>query len=139
MQVAAINKIMSNAKKMKRVKIDPKSLMQIVFGVTFGITIFLIVWTVVDGSNATKNLDLAHESEQAVILSYSCASSSDGWKNSALTWEFFLLYALPSSHSKHARRSSSLARVPFSPCWSTVIFLCSPSGHRILPRLYDKQ
>ena len=76
---------------MKRVKIDPKSLMRIVFGVTIGITVFLIIWTVLDGSSATKNLDLAHESEQAVILSYSCASSSDGWKIAALTWEFFLL------------------------------------------------
>ena len=65
--------------------------MRIVFGVTIGITIFLIVWTVVDGSSASKNLDLAHESEQSVILSYSCASSSDGWKIAALTWEFFLL------------------------------------------------
>lgn len=76
---------------MKRVKIDPKSLMRIVLGVTIGVTVFLIVWSVVDGTCATKNLDLVHESEQAVILSYSCASSSDGWKIAALTWEFFLL------------------------------------------------
>lgn len=82
---------MSNATKMKRIKIDPKSLMRIVFGVTIGVTIFLVIWTTVDGSSATRNLDLVHESEQAVILSYSCASSSYEWKIAALTWEFFLL------------------------------------------------
>lgn len=82
---------MSNAKKNKRVKIDPKNLMRIVFGVTFAVTIALITWTVVDKSCATKRLDLVNEGEQTVILSYSCQSESDGWKIAALAWEFFLL------------------------------------------------
>jgi len=90
-KVAAINRIMSNAKKNRRVKIDPKNLMRIVFGVTFAVTIFLILWTSVDNSCVTKSLDLVEESGQAVRLSYSCQSHSYGWKIAALAWEFFLL------------------------------------------------
>lgn len=75
----------------KRVKIDPKNLMRIVFGVAFAVIIALVLWTVVDKSCATKRLDLVNEGEQAVMLSYSCESESDGWKTAALAWEFFLL------------------------------------------------
>lgn len=133
-KVAAINKIMSSA---KRVKIDPKNLMRIVFGVAFAVIIALVLWTVVDKSCATKRLDLVNEGEQAVILSYSCESESDGWKTAALAWEFFLLLCA-SVLAFQTRKVEQREYLPIDACIFPLL-LCRPSCHHLLSGFHAEQ
>ena len=96
-KVAAINKIFQSAKKMKRVKIEPKKLYTIVGVFLAAVAIYLIAWTVVDPytRQTTKSLsDETNESGgQVVEITYSCASQSSVWLIIVYIYIFLLLIA----------------------------------------------
>lgn len=90
-KVAAINKIMQGAKRLKRIKLTRRQLLRQVASVVIGVTLFLIIWTAVDAPQSQETIILVNESGNLVERQESCASSSVVWFYAILTWNFILL------------------------------------------------
>jgi len=90
-KTTAINSIMQNAKKMKRVKISQKKLFLIV-GVSVSISIiYLICWMIINPSQKETNLIMVSEKEGNVDSISSC-SSNCLWNIIAYVWEGFYIF-----------------------------------------------
>jgi len=94
-KVAAINKLMEAAKKMRRVVIQRKSLFAAVMVVCALVALFLAVWTALDPPHKEAAYDLtdvsAEGGETIVTVRYYCNSESDVWYYISVGWSVLLL------------------------------------------------
>uniref|UniRef100_A0A7S0ATN0 G-protein coupled receptors family 3 profile domain-containing protein n=1 Tax=Minutocellus polymorphus TaxID=265543 RepID=A0A7S0ATN0_9STRA len=94
-KVAAINKMMSAAKKMKRVELDRKKLYYVVFAITFFVVVFLVAWSAADPPREQPSFELGDEVNDqggnVVSVTYSCGSNSDSWLYISIVWQALLL------------------------------------------------
>jgi hypothetical protein len=90
-KVAAINKILTSAKKMKRVKITKEGMMLNVGFVLIPVLIYLVVWTVVDPPRQVEQRILSEEDNTTIETSQTCQSENDFWFVAALCWQALLL------------------------------------------------
>jgi len=118
-KVAAINKIQQQAKRMKRLIIQRSQLFGIVGAALGFVTIYLIVWTIVDTPTRVDNKALV--GENIVEVGLGCSSkNSDLWSAFAFAWEAILLVcaSVLAFQSRNVRQdfneSRSLATLVYS-------------------------
>lgn len=95
-KVAAINTMMANARRMRRVTLERSHLHGAVAIILVIVTIFLIAWTVVDPPHKDTEYSLTEDTTedggQIVALTHFCEDSdSNGWKFAAVAWNGTLL------------------------------------------------
>jgi len=109
-KVAAINKMMAAAQRMKRVTLDLYQLYISVAVVSAGVTVFLILWTAIDPMQEQQQLDLSTDEtesgETVVELSRYCGSQSDVWGYVVVGWYCILLLiaTVLAFQSRHVRQ-----------------------------------
>jgi hypothetical protein len=94
-KVAAINRMMSAARSMRRIVIKRTSLFGAVIFLCFVMIVYLTVWTIVDIPRKEDEYELTERQNQngdtVVEVSYFCASQSQGWQYGAVGWNVLLL------------------------------------------------
>mmetsp|Transcript_6441 Transcript_6441/g.18928 ORF Transcript_6441/g.18928 Transcript_6441/m.18928 type:complete len:600 (-) Transcript_6441:129-1928(-) len=85
-KIYAINHIMQQAKRMRRVQISQQRLLGQVTIAVFIIATFLSIWTALDPSKKTEEPILTSP-EGTVEIQVSCSSDSPGWEAVAFAWE----------------------------------------------------
>ena len=95
-KTAAINRILQSARKLRRVRISPASMIIKVVLVVVMVTGFLLAWTIVDQPDRTEVRVLANDGLDAstsniVKSSLRCASDSYYWYYFSLAWQALLL------------------------------------------------
>ena len=109
-KVAAINKMMSAAQRMKRITLDLYQLYISVAVVSAGVAVFLILWTAIDPMQGQQQLDLSTDEtelgETVVELSRYCGSQSDVWGYVVVGWYCILLLiaTVLAFQSRHVRQ-----------------------------------
>ncbi|CAB9518445.1 Gamma-aminobutyric acid (GABA) B receptor [Seminavis robusta] len=94
-KVAAINRLMSAAKKFKRVVLTQQQLFGTVAMFTSIMVVFLVLWSAIDTPERQGEYTLTDETtedgEHIVIVGYYCKSNSDAWRYLAVLWHCILL------------------------------------------------
>lgn len=94
-KVAAVNQLLGAARQFRRVVISRKSLFSAVFGISFCVFIFLLLWTILDPpqQNPEYSLtdDVTQDGHTAVDVTYYCSSDSLVWDYVAVGWNTLLL------------------------------------------------
>jgi hypothetical protein len=94
-KMAAINRLMTAAQQMRRVKLERKNLFGVVFALTVLVVAFMMAWTFADPFIKTIEYNLTDdtttEDETVVIMSPYCESESDVWRIISFIWQGFLL------------------------------------------------
>ena len=95
-KTAAINKVLQSAKKMKRVRISPASMIVKVAIVVLLVVAYLLVWTILDPSDSMEVRVLAGNDPQSstshiVESTLRCSSRSVYWYYLSLLWQALLL------------------------------------------------
>lgn len=94
-KVAAINRLMNAARRMKRVVVNRSYLVGVVVLITALVVIFLVLWTVIDPPQRSAEYDLTAtmvgNNETVVMLTYYCSSNSDIWQFISVGWNALLL------------------------------------------------
>jgi len=94
-KVAAINRMMEAARRMRRVEIHRNSLYIGVASITVLVAVYLSVWTILDPSQRTAEYELTDSStevgERIVAVYYYCSSDSLTWEYVAAGWNLVLL------------------------------------------------
>ena len=100
-KVAAVNRLMSAAKKMKRVKLSRRSLFGKSLLILILVTTFLIAWTIADppqkveqftmGTTTTVSEDQFGLEVTQVVRTFYCASTSPVWAYASFGWILLLL------------------------------------------------
>ena len=94
-KVAAINHLMSAAKRLRRVTLRRSSLFGAVLLISIFVIVFLIFWTVLDPLRRTAEYTLASteapDGSTAVYLQFYCNSESDIWNYLSVGWNGLLL------------------------------------------------
>lgn len=73
-KVAAINKLMNDAKKMRRTRVTKEYVQKVVAAVVAVVVVYMIVWTLLDPPSPKKELSLRSESGNIVDEYVQCAS-----------------------------------------------------------------
>ena len=90
-KMAAIFRLMSAAERMERVVVTRRQLFGAVFGISFIMVVFLIVWTLVDPSqHMAEYQDIPREDGDEFVVEFSCycGSSSKTWSSLSLCSSF---------------------------------------------------
>jgi hypothetical protein len=90
-KIAAINKIMSSAKKMKRVKISKMQMFKIMGGLLLVVILFLIIWSVVDPVQLVEIRSVTNDISAVVEECVTCTSRQPFWNYIALGFQGLLL------------------------------------------------
>ncbi|CAB9496241.1 Metabotropic glutamate receptor-like protein [Seminavis robusta] len=125
-KVTAINRLLSAAKKMKRVQIKRANLFAVVIGFATFTIIGMTVWTIVDPPKPRTDFTLEDQvndqGETLVAYSRHCSSESDYWLYTAMLFHFMLLMwaAVLAFQTRRTpqrfRESTVLAAVIYSQC-----------------------
>lgn len=94
-KVGAINRLLMAARRMRRVTVQRKALLGTVAMISSILTIYLIVWTILDPPRETNEYLLTEETtdngEIIVGKTYYCTSHSKAWSFAAISWVLLLL------------------------------------------------
>ena len=94
-KVGAMNRLMTAAKKMKRIVLKREQLFGTVALFMAIILIFLILWSVLDPPQRQGEFHLTDNAneygESIVTINYYCSSNSDIWRYAAVVWHCLLL------------------------------------------------
>jgi hypothetical protein len=94
-KVAAINRIMNAARRMRRVKLEKSTLFRAVFLLSGLVLIYLILWTALDRPRQSIDYELTDdktENGETIILTTDyCTSGSDVWVYASTAWRTLLL------------------------------------------------
>lgn len=93
LKVAVVNKVTRESLKMKFVKFQMKRLKVGVSSAVAIVTVYLMVWTIVDPWTKQEYKTL-NEQNAMVTISHSCSSESLAWKIVEFVWELLLLITL---------------------------------------------
>jgi len=104
-KVAAINRLMQQAKKMRRVQISKTRLFGMVALSTLIITAYLTAWTIVDPPQKVENPSLVSGGGSLVEIRVECGSSSNIWMAIAYLWEaiYIISSAILAFQSRNVR------------------------------------
>lgn len=78
-KIAAINKLMNDAKKMRRTNVSKEFVYKVVAAIVFVVMIYLSVWTGMDQPLPSEKLVLRKEGGGDVDVQISCQSNSGNW------------------------------------------------------------
>lgn len=96
-KVAAINRLMQAASRMRRVKLQRSSLRGGVAAISLMVALALLAWTIIDPPRREADYELTdretNELDRATIISieYYCKSQSDFWEYIAVIWNVILI------------------------------------------------
>jgi len=93
-KIHAINKVVQQSMRMRRIQMERRTLYQIVGGCILAVCIYLSAWTAVDPAKPRPKMTLTNETENGkylVEVSTYCASSSDGWQIATSVYLLVLL------------------------------------------------
>jgi 7 transmembrane sweet-taste receptor of 3 GCPR len=94
-KISAINTLMAAARRMKRIKINRFNLFLAVAMFAIMMTIFLIIWTIMDPPTKTNHYELTdtvnNEGETIVLVYSFCQTEKSVWVILTLVWRFGLL------------------------------------------------
>ena len=94
-KVAAINKLMTAARRMRRVKLERTDLLRVVFALCSIVVAFMILWTILDPPKQNPNYDLTEQENDngaTIVLSSTYCSSDDMfWYYITIAWHVILL------------------------------------------------
>ena len=94
-KVAALNRLMQAARKMRRVVLRRTALFGAVTLISALMVIFLIIWSALDPPNSlpdyTLTADQSEQNETIVSVQYYCSSNSDVWVFLSAGWNALLL------------------------------------------------
>jgi 7 transmembrane sweet-taste receptor of 3 GCPR len=94
-KIAAINTLMAAARRMKRIKINRSNLFLVVAFFTSIMTIFLIIWTVIDPPEKRNHYELTNginDDNDTIVMVYSaCHTNQPIWTLLTLFWRCGLL------------------------------------------------
>lgn len=125
-KVAAINRLMQAAQRMRRVELKRSTLYGGVVLISLLVTIFLICWTTLDPPQKRAEYELSDQTaddqfETTIIdIQYFCQSSSPFWEYVALTWNAVLILCATAlafqsrSVKQHFNESRVLSRMIYS-------------------------
>ena len=95
-KIAAINKLLNAARKMRRIVLPRVALFGAVATICLFVIVFLIIWTVLDPPQKLPEYELTDEmtpsGESIVQVSYYCASESISWGYVSVGWNAVLLF-----------------------------------------------
>lgn len=124
-KMAAIFRLMSAAERMERVVVTRRQLFGAVFGISFIMVVFLIVWTLVDPSqHMAEYQDIPREDGDEFVVEFSCycGSSSKTWSYISVAIYLLLLWIatmqafLTRKIRKEINESQILAIMIYSHC-----------------------
>jgi hypothetical protein len=121
-KIAAINKIMSSAKKMKRVKINKWEMFRVMGALLALVIIYLVVWTTVDPVQVVAERSVTNAASAIVEESITCTSEDSFWYYLALGYQaiMLLMAAVLAFQSRHApsqfNESRALGTMIYSHC-----------------------
>jgi hypothetical protein len=90
-KIAAITRIDSSAKKMKRVLVKPKTMIAAVASVVGVVLVYLIVWTIVDPPTLVEDRVVSPVDDRVIEVAENCDSQSYYWLVVCHAWEALLL------------------------------------------------
>jgi hypothetical protein len=94
-KVAAINRIMSAARRMRRVTLKKSNLFRVVFLLSALVLIYLILWTALDRPRQSTDYELTDDKtengETTILTTNYCTSGSDAWVYISTGWHTLLL------------------------------------------------
>lgn len=90
-KIAAINKIMSSAKKMKRVKINKVQMFKVMGGLLSLVILYLIIWSAVDPVKVVELRKVTNATSAVVEECITCSSRNSFWYYIALGFQGLLL------------------------------------------------
>ena len=94
-KVAAVNQLLGAARQFRRVVLSRKSLFSAVFGISFFVIVFLLLWTIMDPPQQNPEYTLTDEMTEdghtVVEVTYYCSSESQVWDYVAVGWNTLLL------------------------------------------------
>ncbi|KAL3915961.1 MAG: hypothetical protein SGILL_005398 [Bacillariaceae sp.] len=121
-KIAAINKVVASAKKLRRVKITKQKLFGIMAGLLTLVIIYLIVWSAVDPVGVVQERTVTNTTSTVVEECITCSSKYSFWGYLALAWQAILLLmaAVLAFQSRNAipefNESNSLGTMIYSRC-----------------------
>jgi len=92
LKISAINKLMQNAKKMKRTKITQSTLLLRVGAIVSLCCVYLLCWTLVDPREKSVEFKLTIKSKGEVEFLESCSSTYRFWTVLVHIWEVFCIF-----------------------------------------------
>ena len=124
-KISAINKILTSAKKMKRVKITREGMLMNVAFVLIPLIIYLVVWTIIDPPRQVEERVLSDESSTTVETSLSCQSDLGFWSIVAFCWQALLLLAATvlAFQSRHIEQEFNESRSLGTMIYSHFLFM----------------
>ncbi len=90
-KVAAINRLMSATRRMRRIKISMQSLFCTVACLVLIVIMFLAVWTAVDTPKRHEGRYLVDEDHSEIVTTVICASDSGIWDLVVICWNGLLI------------------------------------------------
>ena len=98
-KVAAVNRLMGAARQFRRIVLTRKSLFGAVFGISAMVSIFLLIWTIIDPPDKSRDYSLTNDvitdsmgnNRTVVDVVYYCSSDSSVWDYIAVGWNVVLL------------------------------------------------
>jgi len=128
-KIAAINRLMSAGRRMKRVVLNRRSLYGAVACIFLVVVFFLALWTVLDKPTKALEYDLTESltGEGATIVQYQyyCNSHSEVWQYMEVSWKvFFLLCAsVVAFQVRHLQESIGESRTLAFLIYSQLVFV----------------
>jgi hypothetical protein len=90
-KVSAVNHLISESKKMRKVQLDTNRLHLQVGGVAFCVLIYLVVWSILDTPSVIETPSLVEIGEPLINVSTACRSGASTWVVAANVWQGLLL------------------------------------------------
>ena len=121
-KVAAINKLMFESQRMRRIKLTKKKLFVPVFAIFTVVSAFLIAWTILDPPQKQSEYELTDDANEAgytiVTSRYYCKSNSNVWNMVAVGWNVLFLFcatvlAIQMSRIPHQQQVSEARTLAF--------------------------
>jgi hypothetical protein len=92
-KVSAVNHLISESRKMRKVQLDTNRLHMQVGGVTFCVLIYLVMWSILDTPTVIETPNLVDSREPLINVSTACRSEAGTWVVAAYIWQGLLLFS----------------------------------------------
>ncbi|KAL3909860.1 MAG: hypothetical protein SGILL_007919, partial [Bacillariaceae sp.] len=124
-KIAAINKIMSSAKQLKRIKIHKGQMLKTLAGLLGLVIVYLIIWSTVDPIEVVAQRTVSDTTSTVVEECITCTSHNNFWYYLALTFQaiMLLMAAVLAFQSRHAPFEFNESRALGTMTYSHLLFV----------------
>lgn len=124
-KIAAINKLMNDAKKMRRTNVSKQLVYKIVACIVMCVVLYISVWTGVDAPVPESELVLRNEGGNQVDVHIQCSSEYAAWELIAFGWEGVLICsaAAVAYLSRNIKQAFNESRVVGNVAYTSFFFL----------------